>query len=107
MANASLDDSHQADTYRRIELFTGNAKRRIWTAEEKGNCAQIIAAAEDEKLRAFEENGPGAELADSSGVYFSTSFPAGGCSISGTPFAPMKTATNRAGVSPSFRPRCQ
>ena len=40
-------------------------------------------------------------------AYLSTSFPAGGCSISGTPFAPMKTATNRAGASPSFRPRCQ
>jgi transposase-like protein len=40
MANASLDDSHQAGTYRRIELITGDAKRRIWTEEEK---AQILA----------------------------------------------------------------
>ncbi|MBV8506398.1 MAG: transposase [Alphaproteobacteria bacterium] len=40
MANASLDDSHQASTYRRIELITGEAKRRRWTAEEK---ARIVA----------------------------------------------------------------
>jgi transposase len=40
MANASLDDSHQAGTYRRIELITGDTRRRIWTEEEK---AQILA----------------------------------------------------------------
>lgn len=40
MANASLDDSHQAGTYRRIELITGDARRRVWTEEEK---AQILA----------------------------------------------------------------
>ena len=51
MANASLDDSHQAGTYRRIELITGDAKRRIWTAEEK---AQILA----ESFR------PGAKVSD-------------------------------------------
>lgn len=51
MANASLDDRHQAGTYRRIELITGDAKRRIWTAEEK---ARILA-------ESFE---PGAKVSD-------------------------------------------
>ena len=51
MANASLDDSHQAGTYRRIELITGDAKRRVWTDEEK---AQILA----ESFR------PGAKVSD-------------------------------------------
>lgn len=40
MANASLDDSHQGGTYRRIELITGEARRRRWTVEEK---ARILA----------------------------------------------------------------
>jgi transposase len=40
MANASLDDSHQVGTYRRIELITGEARRRRWTVEEK---ARILA----------------------------------------------------------------
>ena len=40
MANASLDDSHQGSTYRRIELITGEARRRRWTAKEK---ARILA----------------------------------------------------------------
>ena len=39
MADARLkdshQDSHQGSTYRRIELITGEAKRRLWTAEEK------------------------------------------------------------------------
>jgi transposase len=35
MANASLDDRHQAGAYRRIELITGDARRRVWTEEEK------------------------------------------------------------------------
>lgn len=35
MANASLDDNHQGGTYRRIELITGEARRRRWAAEEK------------------------------------------------------------------------
>jgi transposase len=51
MANASLDDSRQAGTYRRIELITGDAKRRIWTEEEK---AQILA----------ESFQPGAKVSD-------------------------------------------
>ena len=50
-----LEDSHQgghqAKGYRRIELITGEARRRRWTAEEK---AQILA-------ESFE---PGARVAD-------------------------------------------
>ncbi len=44
MADACLDDSHrdshQAGRYRRVELITGEARRRRWTAEEK---AEILA----------------------------------------------------------------
>lgn len=40
MGDASLDASHQASTYQRIELITGDARRRRWTAEEK---AAIVA----------------------------------------------------------------
>ena len=40
MANASLDDSHQGSRYRRIELITGEVRRRRWTGEEK---ARILA----------------------------------------------------------------
>lgn len=40
MGDASLDASHQASTYQRIELITGEARRRRWTAEEK---ATIVA----------------------------------------------------------------
>jgi transposase len=51
MVDASLDASHQAGTYRRIELITGESQRRRWTAEEK---AQILADS-------FE---PGAKVSD-------------------------------------------
>ena len=40
MTNASLDNSQQGGKYRRIELITGEARRRRWTAEEK---ARILA----------------------------------------------------------------
>ena len=59
MGDARLDDGledshqdrHQAKGYRRIELITGEARRRRWTAEEK---AQILT-------ESFE---PGASVAD-------------------------------------------
>jgi transposase len=51
MANVSLDDRHQAGTYRRIELITGDARRRVWTEEEK---ARILA----------ESFQPGAKVSD-------------------------------------------
>jgi transposase len=44
MPNASLDDTHQdlhqGSRYRRIELITGESRRRCWTAEDK---ARILA----------------------------------------------------------------
>lgn len=38
--DGSIDVSHQGNRYRRIELITGDARRRRWTAEEK---ATILA----------------------------------------------------------------
>jgi transposase len=38
--NDGHDDSHEGDSYRRIELITGNPRRRQWTPAEK---AQIVA----------------------------------------------------------------
>lgn len=55
MVDAKLDGSvggtHRGSTYRRIEVITGEARRRRWTAEEK---AAILA-------ESFE---PGAQLSD-------------------------------------------
>lgn len=51
MGDASFDASHQASTYRRIEVITGEARRRRWTVEEK---ATIVA----ESLR------PGAQVSE-------------------------------------------
>ena len=35
MANAMLDARQEGDSYRRIEVITGQRRRRRWTAEEK------------------------------------------------------------------------
>jgi transposase len=40
MANAVLDARQEGDSYRRIEVITGQSRRRRWTAEEK---ARIVA----------------------------------------------------------------
>ena len=40
MANAMLDGRQEGDSYRRIEVITGQSRRRRWTREEK---AWIIA----------------------------------------------------------------
>ena len=40
MANAMLDARQEGDSYRRIEVITGQRRRRRWTAEEK---ARIVA----------------------------------------------------------------
>ena len=40
MANAMVDGRQEEDSYRRIEVITGNRRRRRWTAEEK---ARIVA----------------------------------------------------------------
>ena len=40
MANAMLDAMQQGGSYRRIEVITGQRRRRQWAAEEK---ARIVA----------------------------------------------------------------
>ena len=35
MANAMLDARQEGDSYRRIEVITGQSRRRRWTGEEK------------------------------------------------------------------------
>jgi hypothetical protein len=35
MANAMLDARQEGDSYRRIEVITGQRRRRRWTAQEK------------------------------------------------------------------------
>jgi transposase len=35
MANAMLDARQEGDSYRRIEVITGQRRRRRWTTEEK------------------------------------------------------------------------
>jgi transposase len=45
MADAMLDARQQDDSYRRIEVITGQRRRRRWTAEEK---ARIVAESFDE-----------------------------------------------------------
>jgi transposase len=45
MANAMLDARHEGCSYRRIEVITGQRRRRQWTAEEK---ARIVAESLEE-----------------------------------------------------------
>ena len=45
MANAMLDTRQEGDAYRRIEVITGQSRRRRWTAEEK---SRIVAESFDE-----------------------------------------------------------
>jgi transposase len=58
MANAMLDARHEGDSYRRIEVITGERRRRHWTAEEK---ARIVA-------ESFEEGANISEVARRNGV---------------------------------------
>ena len=44
MTNAMLDARQEGDSYRRIEVITGQSRRRRWTAEEK---ARIVAESFD------------------------------------------------------------
>jgi transposase len=39
MADVTLDARHEGDSYRRIEVITGQRRRRQWTAEEKAGIA--------------------------------------------------------------------
>lgn len=45
MANAMLDGRQEGDRYRRIEVITGQRRRRRWTGEEK---ARIVAESFEE-----------------------------------------------------------
>jgi len=45
MVNAMLDARQQGDSYRRVEVITGERRRRRWTGEEK---ARIVAESFDE-----------------------------------------------------------
>ena len=58
MANAMLDARHEGDSYRRIEVITGQRRRRQWTVEEK---ARIVA-------ESFKEDANISEVARRHGV---------------------------------------
>lgn len=58
MANAMLDARQDGDSYRRIEVITGQRRRRRWTAEEKG---RIVA-------ESFEADASISEVARRNGV---------------------------------------
>jgi transposase len=58
MANAMLDARQEGDSYRRVEVITGERRRRRWTSEEK---ARIAA-------ESFEEGANISEVARRNGV---------------------------------------
>ena len=58
MANAMLDARQEDDCYRRVEVITGERRRRRWTGEEK---ARIVA-------ESFEEGANISEVARRNGV---------------------------------------
>ena len=58
MADAMLDARQEGDSYRRIEVITGQRQRRRWTAQEK---ARIVA-------ESFEEGANISEVARRNGV---------------------------------------
>ena len=58
MANAMLDARQEGDSYRRVEVITGERRRRRWTGEEK---ARIVA-------ENFEEGANISEVARRNGV---------------------------------------
>src|SRR5262249_33784956 len=58
MVNAMLDARQEGDSYRRVELITGERRRRRWTGEEK---ARIVA-------ESFEEGTNISEVARRNGV---------------------------------------
>ena len=58
MANAMLDARQEGGSYRRIEVITGQRRRRRWTAEEK---ARIVA-------ESFEKGANISEVARRNGV---------------------------------------
>jgi transposase len=58
MANAMLDARQEGDSYRRIEVITGQSRRRRWTGEEK---TRIVA-------ESFEADANISEVARRNGV---------------------------------------
>jgi transposase len=58
MANAMLDARQEGDSYRRVEVITGQRRRRRWTGEEK---ARIVA-------ESFAEGANSSEVARRNGV---------------------------------------
>ena len=58
MSDAMLDARQEGDSYRRIEVITGQRRRRRWTAQEK---ARIVA-------ESFEEGANISEVARRNGV---------------------------------------
>jgi len=58
MRNAMLDARQEGDSYRRVEVITGERRRRRWTGEEK---ARIVA-------ESFEEGANISEVARRNGV---------------------------------------
>jgi len=58
MANAMLDARQEGDSYRRVEVITGERRRRRWTGEDK---ARIVA-------ESFEEGANISEVARRNGV---------------------------------------
>jgi transposase len=58
MADAMLDARQEGDSYRRIEVITGQRRRRRWTAREK---ARIVA-------ESFEEGANISDVARRNGV---------------------------------------
>lgn len=58
MANAMLDARQEGDSYRRVEVITGERRRRRWTGEEK---ARIVA-------ESFEDGANISEVARRNGV---------------------------------------
>jgi len=58
MVNAMLDARQEGDSYRRVEVITGERRRRRWTGEEK---ARIVA-------ESFEEGTNISEVARRNGV---------------------------------------
>src|SRR5271155_1638596 len=58
MANAMLDARQEGDSYRRVEVITGERRRRRWPSEEK---ARIVA-------ESFEEGANISEVARRNGV---------------------------------------
>ena len=58
MADAMLDARQEGNSYRRIEVITGQRQRRRWTAQEK---ARIVA-------ESFEEGANISEVARRNGV---------------------------------------